>query len=77
MLSRETNGTNKEAMLLPINGHINDLGWKLPSTFDLLILGHWTWEFIKSMEITSIAKQWKMVQWKATVNLIDLKAILE
>ena len=42
MLSRETNGTNKEAMLLPINGHINDLGWKLPSTFDLLILGHWT-----------------------------------
>ena len=28
MLSREIYGTNKEAMLLPINGHINDLGWK-------------------------------------------------
>ena len=42
MLSIEIYGTNKEAMLLPINGHINDLGWKLPSKFDLLILGHWT-----------------------------------
>lgn len=77
MLSREIYGTNKEAMLLPINGHINDLGWKLPSKFDLLILGHWTWEFIESVEITSIAKQRKMVQWEVNMNLIDLKAILE
>ena len=38
MLSREIYGTNKEAMLLPINGHMNDSGWKLPSNSELLIL---------------------------------------